>query len=117
MDANSQRQKRQENTLSLLNAAIEAMNLAKEVASATPANAIFGSVSAVLTMVRVRLPPSSAIYHRFTWNQNSMANKSEYVELGLACADVCKALERGLNGKKLDDLDHSVRDAIDQFTT
>ena len=46
-----------------------------------------------------------------------MANKSEYVELGLACADVCKALERGMNGKKRDDLSQPVREAIGQLTT
>ena len=46
-----------------------------------------------------------------------MANKSEYVELGLACADVCKALDRGMSGKTLDDLSQSAREAIDQLTT
>ena len=50
-----QRQKRRDNTLSLLKAAIEAMNLAKEVSSATPAKAVFGSVSILLTMIVVRL--------------------------------------------------------------
>ena len=59
MDLISQRQKRQDNTLSLLNAAIEAMNLAKEVSSATPARAVFGSVSALLTMIKVRRLPFS----------------------------------------------------------
>ena len=54
MDANSKRQKRQDNALSLLNAAIEAMNLAKEVSSMTPAKAVFGSVSVLLTMIKVR---------------------------------------------------------------
>ena len=54
MDANSKRQKRQDNALSLLNAAIEAMNLAKEVSSMTPAKAVFGSVGILLTMIRVR---------------------------------------------------------------
>ena len=54
MDANSKRQKRQDNALSLLNTAIEAMNLAKEVSSMTPAKAVFGSVSILLTMIRVR---------------------------------------------------------------
>ena len=46
-----------------------------------------------------------------------MANKSDYVEVGLACADVCKALDRGMNGKKLEDLNESVRGAINQLTT
>ena len=45
-----------------------------------------------------------------------MANKSDYVELGLACADVCKALGRGMNGKTLADLSQSVREAIEQLT-
>ena len=55
MDAKSQRTKRQDNALSLLNAAIEAMNLAKELSSMTPAKAVFGSVSILLTMIRVCL--------------------------------------------------------------
>ena len=45
-----------------------------------------------------------------------MANKSDYVELGLACADVCKALGRGMSGKTLADLSQSVREAIGQLT-
>ena len=59
MDANFQRQKRRDDALSLLNVAIEAVNLAKEVSSVTPAKAVFGSVSILLTMIRVRLFPSS----------------------------------------------------------
>jgi len=46
-----------------------------------------------------------------------MANEADYVELGLSCADICRALERGMNGKKLDDLSKSVCDAINQLTT
>jgi len=46
-----------------------------------------------------------------------MINKIDYVELGLACADVCTALDRGLNGKRLNDLDRSVCEAIGQLTT
>ena len=45
-----------------------------------------------------------------------MANKSDYVELGLTCANVCKALHRGLGEKKLDDLSPSVREAIEELT-
>ena len=46
-----------------------------------------------------------------------MTNQVDYVELGLACADVCTALDRGLNGKKLSDLDNSMCEAIKQLTT
>ena len=45
-----------------------------------------------------------------------MANKYDYVELGLACANVCKALERGMNGKKLRDLSQSVCEAMNLLT-
>ena len=62
MDPKPQRSKRQDNTLSLLNAAVEAMNLAKEVSSATPAKAVFGSVSIILVMIRVRVSSSPIIY-------------------------------------------------------
>ena len=51
MDPKSRR--RRDGALTSLNAAIEAMNLAKEISSMTPAKAVFGSVSVVLTMIRV----------------------------------------------------------------
>jgi len=40
--------------LSALNVAIDVLNLAKEVSSITPAKAVFGSVSVLLTVIRVR---------------------------------------------------------------
>ena len=46
-----------------------------------------------------------------------MVNEQEYVDLGLFCADICEALERGIGNKKLDDLSKSVRGAINQLTT
>ena len=46
-----------------------------------------------------------------------MLNELEYVELGLFCADICRALERGMDGKKLSDLSQSVCDAINQLAT
>ena len=46
-----------------------------------------------------------------------MINEGDYVELGLACAGVCTALGRGMNGKKLDDFSQSVAEAIAQLTT
>ena len=55
-------------------------------------------------------------HSRLMYNQDSMANETDYVELGIACADVCKALDRGMNGRKLDDLSQSVREAIEQLT-
>jgi len=45
-----------------------------------------------------------------------MINEVDYVELGLVCADVCTALDRGLGGKRLEELNDSVREAINQLT-
>ena len=56
MDTKSQRPKDRDGALSSLNAAIEALNLAKEISSIAPAKAVLGSVSVVLTMIRVRFP-------------------------------------------------------------
>ena len=44
--------------LSTLNLAIDGLNLAKEVASVTPAKAAFGTVAILLTMIRVITFPS-----------------------------------------------------------
>ena len=55
MAADSQRPKGRDGALSMLNAAIEALNLAKEISSVTPAKAVFGSVSVLLTMIRASL--------------------------------------------------------------
>jgi hypothetical protein len=45
-----------------------------------------------------------------------MINEADCVELGLSCADVCTALDRGLNGKRLNELNNSVCEAINQLT-
>jgi hypothetical protein len=41
-----------------------------------------------------------------------MANNEDYVELGRACADVCQALYQRLKGRRSDELNQSVLDAI-----
>ena len=45
-----------------------------------------------------------------------MANRLEYVELSLACADVCSALDRGMDGRRANELSRSVYEAIGQLT-
>ena len=46
-----------------------------------------------------------------------MASRSDCVELGLACADVCKALDRGMKGRHANEFNRSVFEAIEQLTT
>ena len=117
MDKNARRQQRQENVISSLNVAIEGLDLTKEILSITPAKAVCGSVSVVLTMIRVRFLAVRVDHCRLTHIQDSMTNEADYVELGLACADICTALGRGMDGKKMGDLSQSVSDAIGQLTT
>ena len=46
-----------------------------------------------------------------------MINEADYVELGLACADVCSALDRGMDGGRMNELNQSVLGAIGHLTT
>ena len=116
MASNSQKPKGRDGTLSSLNVAIQTLNLAKEISTITPAKAVFGSVSVLLTMIRVCFLPAIR-YPMFIRSQDSMANELEYVELGLSCAEICKSLSRGMNGRRLEDFSQSVSDAILQLTT
>ena len=57
MEAKSSQQKGRENLLSSLNVAIDFLNLAKDsCGSIPPAQAVFGSVSILLTMIKVCFP-------------------------------------------------------------
>jgi hypothetical protein len=119
MDSDARQQKRTDAIISSLNVAIEASNLAKEICGITPAKAAFGSFSVILTMIKVGLSTLSVLVNcRLIESiQESMTNETDCVELGLACAEVCTALSRGLDGKLLKDLNNSVCEAIKQLTT
>ena len=62
-------------------------------------------------------PISTVANLKFTCVQDSLANKTDYVDLGLACADVCKALDHGMNGRRVGELSQSVFEAIGQLNT
>jgi len=62
------------------------------------------------------LLPSAMRCSELTRSQESMINAMDYVELGLFCSDICRALDRGMNEKKLNDLSQSMCDAINQLT-
>jgi hypothetical protein len=46
-----------------------------------------------------------------------MANEQDYVELGLNCAEICRALDRGMNKKKPSGLNQPLCEAINQLMT
>ena len=117
MADNSQRRKGRGKVIPALNTAIDVLNLAKDATSTTSVNPVFGSVATLLTMIRVSSLLFAMRHSRLTRSQDTMANEQDYVDLGLSCADICKALERGMGGKTLDDLSKSVCDAISQLTT
>lgn len=107
-----QRPKGREDAILALNAATKALDLAENSSSIMPVKAAFVSVNALLTMMKVCFLLSSTIYSRLTSGKESMAGDLDYVELGLFCAGVCRALDRGTSGKKPDELSQSVYDAI-----
>jgi len=72
---------------SFLNAAIADINMLKGIVGIAPAGLVLAPAIGILTMVK-----------------DIAINEHHYVELGLQCADVCKALARSLEGKHLDDL-------------
>ena len=103
--------------IAALDMAINGLNVVRAAACATPVNPIFGSVAILLVMIRVSSLPLTTRYSGLTHSQNTVANEQDYVDLGLSCAAICEALERGMGGKKLEDLSKPVRDAINQLTT
>ena len=46
-----------------------------------------------------------------------MINKVNYVELGLACADACRAIGRGADGIRVEQPSQLALNAIEQLTT
>ena len=118
MAKGSQRLKGRDGALPALNALIEAMDNAGEISSITSTKVVFGSVSVLLTMIRVRL---SLLYVticlRLTFDQESMISQQDHVDLGQNCAEICRVLDRGTKGKKIEDLSQSVHEAISQLTT
>lgn len=62
-------------------------------------------------------PLSAAKRFEFICSRDTMVNKLDCVELGLACADVCRALDCRMGGRRLDQLSRSVCEAIEQIMT
>ena len=44
-----------------------------------------------------------------------MIEEVGYVELGLTCAEVCKSLDQGMNGRRVDQLSQSTLRAIERL--
>jgi hypothetical protein len=115
MAAESPQLKGRDRAIPALDALIQILEVAKVACVFPPAQVAIGSTSALLMIIRVRsLLATSSL--RFTFVQDSMANKKDYVELGKSCGRVCQALDRGLDGRQLDELSRSVLEAIGELT-
>ncbi|KAF9784370.1 hypothetical protein BJ322DRAFT_1109090 [Thelephora terrestris] len=75
MEAESQWAEGRDDPLSLLNAAISALELARGATGTTKTKDVVSCASALLTTIR-----------------DSMINEADCVELGLACADICQSV-------------------------
>ncbi|KAF9781673.1 hypothetical protein BJ322DRAFT_1213014 [Thelephora terrestris] len=99
MASTSQRKRGRDDDRSTLDADIQVLNHAMDACHLQPARDAFDSASALLTTIR-----------------DSTANEQDYVDIGRSCVDVCKALERGLQGRRSDKLSPSMLEAIEQLT-
>ena len=116
MDANSQPRKSLAHAIPPLGTAIKVANLAKLVSGMTPATAVCFCVIILLTLIQVRLSLFSVDLFHVERNQDFMANRTDYIEFGQACLDVCGTLSQLMNGKKLEDLSQAWHRAITQLT-
>ena len=115
MFSSSEQSKRRDVSLSALDGAIQVLSVAKDDCGVPSAELALGSAYVLLTTIKVRnSPPSSSTESsQFTFSQDTMGNKEDYIDLAFSCAGVCKALEQGLKGKKPEDLNETVVGAID----
>ncbi|KAF9789815.1 hypothetical protein BJ322DRAFT_1178833 [Thelephora terrestris] len=100
MAPTSQRKRGREDGRSTLDSDIQDPNHAMATCGISTAQGAFGSAGALLTTIR-----------------DSMADEEDCVDLGRTCADVCKALDRGLGGKRPEKLSQAMIEAIEQLTT
>ncbi|KAF9791096.1 hypothetical protein BJ322DRAFT_425458 [Thelephora terrestris] len=95
MASKSQRQKGHDGVPSRLDVAIQLLSGAKDACGAAPAQIVLGSAYVLLAAIK-----------------DNVGNKQAFIDLGLFCAKVCGALNRGLNGEKPHELNESAHEAI-----
>ena len=98
--------------LSALDLLVQTSNIAKDACGIPPAQVAFGSASLLPTMIRVRFSLFREVDLLICDVQDTMENNEDNVELGQACADVCEALYQRLKGRRSDEINQSVLNAI-----
>ncbi|KAF9783177.1 hypothetical protein BJ322DRAFT_140105 [Thelephora terrestris] len=100
MASTSQRHDGRDGLSSALDTDIQVITRARDTSGIPPAQDAFDSAGALLTTIR-----------------DPMFNKQEYVDLGRLCAGVCRALDRGSKGRRLDEVSPLALEAIGELTT
>ena len=104
--------------LSTLDVGIETLDFARESSSIAPAKTAFELVGVLLKTIKVGFFPSDVRTNfRLILDQEPMVNQQDYIALGLSCAEICEALDRGTRGKRIEDLNQPVHQAINQLMT
>ena len=116
MASTSQKKRRRDDGRSTLDADIQDLNRAMGTCGISQAQGAFDSAGALLIAIRVRSPYVVTRFE-FTFMQDTTANEQDLLDLGRSCVDVCRALERGLEGRQQDELSSSMLEAIEQLTT
>ena len=117
METKSQRPKELDGTLSSLNTAIGSLDQAGGTTSVKPAKDAFRSASLLLIAIRVCKLFSSSGWPVADWGtqDSTMIKEMDCVELGLACAEVCQALNQGIHGRRQGQLSRPVLQAIERL--
>ena len=118
MGDKSKRPTKRDGAVLSLDVAIGLVSIGKEASSMTPAPAVFGVATILLTTIRVSYaPPPRTRRSRLNDGKDKLANEQDCVDLGILCADACDALRRGTGGKRTDELSESARNAINRLET
>ena len=115
METKSQRPKGPDDAFSLLNAAIDTLNLTRNTTNVEQAKDAFGSASLLLTTIRVRFLFSLCLLITDRCTQDSMIKETDCVELGLSCAETCQVLYREINGRRQEQLSQSLLESIERL--
>ncbi|KAF9781744.1 hypothetical protein BJ322DRAFT_1220508 [Thelephora terrestris] len=99
MASTSQKKRGRDDGRSTLDADIQVLHHAMDACHLQPAREAYDSAGALLATIR-----------------DSTADEEDYMDLGRSCVDVCRALERGLEGSQPDEVSPSILEAIKHLT-
>lgn len=96
----------------LLDDRIDILN--RNTVDVPPVQQVFKSVSTTPALIRVSsLAPYSSMDSHWRSNQDKLIDNKDSIQLSEYCFNVCVALETPIRGKNADDLNESVRVALE----